>query len=65
MTIRKANQERLQFWSEFCQDAVGAFIEKGFTQEQAIKLTCSLMAGKEIVWQSPPGYLGAPPSELH
>jgi hypothetical protein len=65
VTIRKANQERLAFWSEFCQDAVGAFLEKGFTQDQAMRLTCALLAGKEVVWSAPPGVFAEPDAAFH
>ena len=65
MNIRKANQERFEFWAEFCEDGMAALMAKGFSEETAIQLLSAIIGGKEIVWQTPPGYLSEATGGLH
>lgn len=59
MNIRKANQERLHFWSEFAEDAMASFSQHGFTRGEAVQILCAVISGKELVWQAPPGFISS------
>lgn len=65
MTIRKQNQEKMAFWSEFCADLMVELKGRGFSSTEAISLISAIIGGKELVWTAPPGYVADPDSSMH